>query len=195
MLAYVFWHWRRFDVSVAEYEARQRAFHEALGAAPPDGFHHSLTHGISGAPWAAAESDAYEDWYLVDDSAALDRLNAAAISASRSVPHDAAAAAAAGGTAGLYTLRQGAPPRAPRVAHWLSKPNGMRYDELFALLAPLTSGESAGASLWMRFMTLGPTTEFCLLSAEPLPLPPQLASRRFELRPVWPTVDVASAHR
>jgi hypothetical protein len=38
MLAYVFWHWRRPDVPAASYEALQRRFHAALGAAPPAGF-------------------------------------------------------------------------------------------------------------------------------------------------------------
>ena len=37
MLAYVFWHWRRPDVPAASYEALQRRFHAALGAAPPPG--------------------------------------------------------------------------------------------------------------------------------------------------------------
>jgi hypothetical protein len=30
MLAYVFWHWRRADVSAVAYEALQRRFHAAL---------------------------------------------------------------------------------------------------------------------------------------------------------------------
>ena len=96
MLAYTFWHWKRPDVAVEEYEARQRTFHEALGVAPPDSFSGSSCFAISGAPWAGDGGAAYEDWYLVRDSAALDALNAAAISASRQAPHDAAAAVAAG---------------------------------------------------------------------------------------------------
>ena len=38
MLAYAFWHWRQPDVSRETYEARQREFHEALAAHPPEGF-------------------------------------------------------------------------------------------------------------------------------------------------------------
>src|ERR1700752_4970973 len=105
MLAYVFWHWRRPGGPAADYEALQRRFHAALGAAPPAGFLGSRSLAVMNAPWAAGGGEAYEDWYLVADSAALDPLNDAAISASRQAPHDAAAAAAAGGTAGLPRLR------------------------------------------------------------------------------------------
>src|SRR5258705_370094 len=105
MLAYVFWHWRREGVSPAAYEALQRRFHAALEAAPPDGFLASRSAAIAGAPWAAEGGEAYEDWYLIEGSAALDPLNAAAVSASRQVPHHTAAAVAPGGTAGLYLLR------------------------------------------------------------------------------------------
>ena len=107
MLAYVFWHWRRPQVPAASYETLQRGFHAALAAAPPPGFLRSSTLSIAGAPWAAGGGEAYEDWYLVDGTAALDPLNDAAVTASRRQPHDAAAAAAAGGTAGLYRLRLG----------------------------------------------------------------------------------------
>ena len=119
MLAYVFWHWRRPDVPAASYEALQRRFHAALGAAPPAGFLGSRSLAITGAPWADGGNEAYEDWYLLEGSAALDPLNAAAVSASRQAPHDAAAAVAGGGTAGLYLLRLGSagepPPRGDLV--------------------------------------------------------------------------------
>jgi hypothetical protein len=183
MLAYVFWHWPLATVGERQYQDRQRHFHAALAAAPSSGFHRSCSHGIGGAPWAAEGGPAYEDWYLVDDSAALDRLNAAAISASRKAPHDAAAEVAAGGTAGLYTLRLGAAPGQPRFAAWFGKPEGMRYDELMALLRPLVDG---GASLWMRFMVLGPTPEFCLQSDAAILLPDALGARGLVLRPVFP---------
>ena len=160
MLAYTFWHWKRPDISEAEYEARQRAFHKALGAAPPAGFIGSSSFAITGAPWASRGDAAYEDWYLVQDSAALDTLNAAAISASRQVPHDAAAAAAAGGIAGLYRIRVGALPSSPSTGHWFSKPAGVSYADLEQLLRPVVD-ERQGA-LWCRQMTLGPTPEFCL---------------------------------
>src|SRR5262245_63913490 len=159
MLAYVFWHWRRDDVAAAVYEHTQRQFHAALAAAPPSGFSHSHSAALHGAPWAAAGGPAYEDWYVIHESASLDSLNEAAITASRKVPHDAAAALAAGGTAGLYVLRLGSAIRAPTEATWFTKPSGMSYAELDATLRDVVA---AGACVWMRYMVLGPTTEFVL---------------------------------
>lgn len=182
MLAYVFWHWRRAEVPAAEYERRQRAFHDALAAAPPDGFLRSSVVRLRGAAWANAGAEAYEDWYLLRDSASLDALNDAAISASRAAPHDAAAAVAEGGTAGLYRLRFGAAAEVPRFAHWFAKPGGMRYDALHAELAPIA--ERAGASLWCRQMVLGPSPEFCLWTREPIALPPPLAGATIALEAV-----------
>jgi hypothetical protein len=184
MLAYVFWHWRRPQVSAAAYEALQRRFHSALAAAPPLGFQRSCSLAIAGAPWAAGGSEAYEDWYLVEDSGALDALNAAAVSASRQVPHDDAAAAAGGGTAGLYRIRLGSAGGLPRSAIWFSKPTGMSYGELFTALEPVVQAERA--ALWGRQMTLGPALEFCLHAPRPVSLPAPLVPTSLRCRPVWP---------
>ena len=184
-LAYVFWHWRRPNVSAADYEARQRAFHAALAAAPPAGFTGSFSVAVSGAPWAAAGGgDAYEDWYLVRDYAALGELNAAAVAAPRAAAHDAAAAQAAGGAAGLYRLQLGRELRSPRFAHHFSKPAGVRYREFLAALEPRVA--AASGALWMRQMTLGPAREFCLHAAEPVELPPNVGALVLPLRPAWP---------
>lgn len=183
MLSYVFWHWPRAGVAADEYETRQRPFHEALKRAPSEGFARSLTHAVRGAPWANGGAPAYEDWYLLRDSAALDPLNAAAVSASRQVPHDAAAALAGGGIAGLYTLQLGAMPDAPTHAAWFAKPDGVRYADFFARLEPIVAG--ASAALWMRHMTLAPAREFCLLSRDGVGLPPDLGPLEIRLRPVW----------
>lgn len=185
MLAYVFWHWPQSPPDVREYERRQRAFHTALAAAPAHGFQWSVTVGISGAPWAAAGADAYEDWYAVDDFAALGTLNESAVSGSRLAPHDAAAAAVAGGTAGVYGLKAGTALRAPRFAHWFGKPAGMSYRDLFTQFTPVV--ERAQAALWMRQMVLGPAREFCLHAASPLSLPVAFDTLDVALRGVWPT--------
>jgi hypothetical protein len=184
MLAYVFWHWRRPDVPAASYEALQRRFHAALGAAPPAGFLHSRSLAIAGAPWAGGGNDAYEDWYLLEGSAALDPLNAAAVSASRQAPHDAAAAVAGGGTAGLYLLRLGSADQAPHAATWFAKPAGLSYAAMFATLEPLVRTE--GAALWGRQMTLGPALEFCLHASRPVALPAPLVAVALHCRTVWP---------
>jgi hypothetical protein len=185
MLAYVFWHWKQPTVDTQPYEDWLRAFHTALAADPPDGFIRSLAYGLTALPWGKQQQAGYEDWYLVRDSAALDGLNDAAISARRQAPHDVVAGAAAGGTAGLYRLRQGQPPAKPaRHATWLAKPDRMAYADFFERLRPLT--EERSARLWGRQMTLGPTTEFCLHSAEIVQLPEGFAGRALELRGVWP---------
>ena len=188
MLAYVFWHWRRHDVESAAYERAQRRFHAALAAAPAAGFLHSHSAALQGASWAAGGGAAYEDWYVVHASAALDSLNAAAISASRQAPHDAAAALAAGGTAGLYTLRAGDARTAPTHATWFAKPAGMSYPQLDRALRDVVA---QGACVWMRYMVLGPTPEFCVHGGRAIELPSPLVGLGLTLRTVWPESGTA----
>jgi hypothetical protein len=180
-LAYVFWHWRRDSVPRDDYERRQAAFHEALARAPSEGFQRSFSHRLTGAPWANDGGEAYEDWYIVAGSAALDPLGDAAITASRQMPHDRAAAVAAGGTAGLYRLRLGTVSTSNDSAAWFAKPDAMSYADLFAQLEPVVT--RANAALWMRQLVLGPM-EFCLLSAGGVALPAAITPRVLSLRPV-----------
>ncbi len=77
----MFWHAARSGVENAVYEATLVRFHAALAAHPPAGFICSFTSRTSRLPWLDADV-AYEDWYLVADSAALDPLDAAAVDAS-----------------------------------------------------------------------------------------------------------------
>lgn len=184
MLSYVLWHWKRAGITAEDYETRQRAFHAALAAAPSSGFLGSFSLALSHAPWPAGGGDAYEDWYLVQDFAALGRLNESAASTSRAAPHDAAAAVAAGGAGGLYGLRRGAALRQPRFAHWFEKPDGMRYSELLARLAPVV--DQAEGALWMRQMVLGPAREFCLHAAAPVSMPAIYSALVSPLRNAWP---------
>lgn len=183
MIAYVFWHWKQPTISAPDYEPVQRAFHDALAAAPPKGFYWSQSFALSGCSWAADKGEAYEDRYLVEDFAALDLLDAAAVSASRKAPHDQAAALAAGGIAGIYQLNQGEPMRGPRHASWFSKPAGVSYAALRGILEPVVAG---GAAVWMRRMTLGPSPEFCVHTAGEIELPQPIEPLRIRLRPVWP---------
>lgn len=183
MLAYAFWHWKRPDASREEYEARQRAFQSALAAHPPEGFLRATTVRISGAPWAAAGGEAYEDWYLVRGMSCLEALNEAAVTASRKAAHDEVAVLAEGGSAGLYALKAGMPATVPAVATWFGKPAGVSYPALFEALAPIVA--TTPATLWMRRMVLGPTPEFCLHSPVPVELPAGFSVHTLELAPVW----------
>ena len=183
MLAYAFWHWKRPDVSLETYEARQSDFQAALAAHPPEGFLRGSTVRIEGAPWAAAGDLAYEDWYVIRGMSALEALNEGAVTAARKAPHDAVAQLAAGGTAGLYGLRAGSPMTTPSLATWFRKPSGLSYSALFEALAPTIA--TAPAALWMRQMVLGPTPEFCLHSRDVVELPAGIAGHTLSLVPVW----------
>jgi hypothetical protein len=183
LLAYVFWHWRQPSAERTAYESAQQEFQRALTASPSAGFVRSFSHALAGAPWANQGGEAYEDWYLVHNAAALDPLEEAAVTAGRKSAHDLAASLAANGTGGLYQLKLGSPPSAPRSAQWFSKPAGVSYGQLFAAVEPALA--PVGGSLWMRKMTLGPATEFCVLAREPAMLAPNLQGLAFQLRPVW----------
>ena len=165
MLAYLFWHWPQVGVELREYEAAMVGFHQVLAASAPVGFRRSLTVRVGAAPWLSGGTQGYEDWYLVDDSAALDPLNEAAVTGARRAPHDRAAYAAAGGAGGLYRFRRGELDLAEaRIATWLSKPDGMGYAEFDARLWGWVGYRAV--ALWQRQMVLGPAREFCLLSRE-----------------------------
>src|SRR5512133_1924602 len=128
MLAYVFWHWPAPAVDAARYAESLVAFHRALASAPSPGLRASRVYEVEVAPWLPV-ARAFEDWYLVDDFAALGALNDAAVSGARREPHDAAARLAADGHGGVYRLlapaRGGALPRTT----WCSKPAGAPYPE------------------------------------------------------------------
>lgn len=161
MLAYVFWHWPTARSGDKEaYVRAQRRFHSSLADLRPEGFVRSWSYELSGAPWLS-KSPQYEDWYLLEGSAALDILNAAAVSAPIRAEHDAAAAGA-GGLGGLYALRSGVPLPAPGPARWFAKPAGESYQHLYERLP-------ADAVVWRRQMVLGPAPEFVLDGGGSLP--------------------------
>jgi hypothetical protein len=183
MLAYVFWHWPQRSVERETYLARLERFHQTLAANRPSGFRHSLVFGIEDADWLNTSGTAYEEWYLLDGSAAMDPLNDAAVSGACEEPHNLVARDAAGGTGGLYRLRAGEEVlHEARFAVWLSKPEGVSYSNFYQALAPLTS--QPNVALWGRQMTLGPTTEFCLHSQTPIQLPAGYTGRQLPLAPL-----------
>ena len=186
MLAYVFWHWPQSTVVPATYLVNLESFHRTLAANKPHGFRGSVVFSIEDAEWLQTRGPAFEEWYLLDDSAAMDPLNDAAISGACEQPHNLVARDAAGGTGGLYRLRSGQEVLSEaRFAVWLAKPDGVSYRDFFATLAPLTA--QANVALWGRQMTLGPTTEFCLHSQTPIQLPPGYHGRQLPLRPLFAT--------
>ena len=169
MLAYIFWHWPYPQVSTVDYERDQLAFQRALAVAAPDGFVESAIFRAAAAPWLPAGRPVYEDWYLVDDFAALGPLNDAVVAAVAQAAHDRAAAGAEAGAGALYRLRSGESRIAGApVAHWITKPRERSYADFDAGLAELPAVPSV--SLWRRQMVLGPAPEFCLLAPRELTL-------------------------
>jgi hypothetical protein len=160
VLAYVFSHRPAGAVDVAVYEAALNRFHAALAGAPPGGFVSSSTFKVG---------DRYSDWYLVETSAALDALNAAAVSGVRTTPHNYAARMSVDGVGKLYVLVSGEPAAGPGFEIQLSKPAGVGYADPYARMRPYTG--VTGVSLWRRMMVLGPPPEFCLISPSALDLP------------------------
>jgi len=184
MLAYVFWHWHKDTVGQSQYENDLQHFHETLSLNKPAGFNGSAVFSIERADWLQTPGTAYEDWYLLDNSAAMDPLNHAAVHDACEEPHNLVARNAAGGTGGLYRLRSGKENLSKtRFATWLSKPEQISYRDFYQSLESLST--QPGIALWGRQMTLGPTTEFCLHSENQLTLPAGYDGKVHQLNSVW----------
>jgi len=154
-----------------------------MAAHPPPNYHGSAAFAIRGAPWLHS-SEGYEDWYLVDDFAALGLLNDAAVSGVRKQPHDEAASKAGWGAGGIYKLLQGARDlAAARYATWFGKPAGITYQDFYDRIGQLPKN----SSLWQRQMVLGPAPEFCLHCAEPVESARALSGVTVELRRIRET--------
>lgn len=160
MLAYLFWHWPSPSVEEQDYQKRIAEFQEALRSQSPSGFASSIVFQLEHAPWDGGKGEVYEDWYLVENSAALDVLNEAAVSGMCKEPHDAVAKHAAKGAGGLYKVHSGELDLAKAdVALWFAKPSGMSYEHLYRMLDAEIG--RVGGSVWRRQMVLGPAPEFC----------------------------------
>jgi hypothetical protein len=147
-------------VDVAAYEDSLLRFHAELVKAALSGFVESATFAIGGG---------YSDWYLLEDTAAMEVLNAAAVSGSRAPAHDTAARMAVDGVGKLLSLAAGRPSMDEGLEVRFGKPAGMPYTDLYARLEPWT--RLPGVSLWRRMMVLGPPPEFCLIASSKVELP------------------------
>ena len=168
MLAYVFSHRPARGVETKAYEESLREFHKALANAALSGFAGSRTYRIGGA---------YSDWYLLESSAAMDVLNAAAVSGDRAGSHDAAAGMAADGAGKLLKLTAGEHSTEAGFEVRFSKPAGMKYADLYGLFQPLTA--MPGVGLWRRMMVLGPPPEFCLVAPLEWAIPKEMRPETF----------------
>jgi hypothetical protein len=173
VLAYVFSHRAAGGVDIAAYEESLRRFHAALAHASPIGFIASTTFRIGGA---------FSDWYLLESSAALDVLNAAAVSGARGPVHDAAARMATDGAGKLLSLAWGKPSMEAGFEVRFAKPAGMSYVDLYARLQAWTG--APGVSLWRRMMVLGPPPEFSVVTPSEFEPPPYLAAAVLRREPI-----------
>lgn len=160
-------------VDVAAYEESLRQFHAALTSASPTGFIASNTFRVGGA---------YSDWYLIESSAAMDVLNAAAVSGARVPAHDAVARMAAGGAGKLLMLASGEPSMEVGFEVRFAKPTGVSYMDHYARLQNWTAAPEV--SLWRRMMVLGPPPEFALLSPTEVELPADLQPEVLRREPI-----------
>jgi hypothetical protein len=197
VLAYVFWH-RPLESDRREaYEQSLIAFHRSLAHRLPVGTRASATFRVAEPPLpadpAGGPGPAYEDWYLVDDFAALGVLNEAAVGRGHRTSHDDVARRFGFGAGGLYALIEGEPCAASlgeaALAVWISRPPGSTRRALAELLGD--GIDPAHASLWRRQLVLGPAPELCLLAPEappgvaPARLPDGWTARTVAREPLW----------
>jgi hypothetical protein len=164
MLAYVFWHRPAPGVEPETYASAVERFHRNLTSRPPVGFVRSRSFRVAGANWVGGDGG-HEDWYVVEDFAALGVLSEAVIGRGHVSAHDAAARQAGEGTGGLYRLIEGsASLDEARVAIWVGRPRGVESPLLAGLLGDGLDGAHAG--LWQRQLALGPAPEYCVLAPQ-----------------------------
>ncbi len=176
MLAYIFWHSPREPRAREEYEQALIAFHRSLSRSLPMGMLASASFRLDSLPWLASPSDiedgaaqgGYEDWYLLEDFAALGVLNEAAVGRGHSTSHDEAARRYGAGTGAIYALLEGEPCAEAlaeaSLAIWVAPPRGAHRRGLEELLGD--GMDPKRASLWRRQLVIGPAPEFCILAAE-----------------------------
>jgi hypothetical protein len=221
VLAYLFWHRPHDPSAVEDYEQAHLAFHRSLARRSPVGLCGSAVFRVPELPWRApagegtasasgppqpaavdtapAESPpAYEDWYLVEDFAALGVLNEAAVGRGHRTAHDQVARRSGAGSGGLYALLEGdrsmmgqgaSAPGERSAAIWVQRPPGSRPRMLAELLGD--GMDPSRSSLWRRQLVLGPAPEFCLLARErppgaaPTRLPTGWTARTLEREVLW----------
>ena len=196
MLAYLLWHRPAEGIEREAYERACERFHRSLHHSPPVGFRGSAAFALAECPWLSpAHEHAYEDWYLLDDFAALGVLNEAAVAHGHRSAHDEVARRFGAGAGGLYGLLEGhADLDGAPLAVWVTRPPGAARRPLGELLGDGMNPEHA--SLWRRALVFGPAPEYCLLTPRPTSerFPTGVAPTRLpkgwrasvsERRPVW----------
>jgi hypothetical protein len=175
VLAYLLWHRLAAGVEREAYEHAAERFHRSLRHSPPAGFRGSAVYRAQELPWLGSPGAGYEDWYLLDDFAAVGVLNEAAVAHGHRTAHDDVARRFGAGAGGMYGLLEGHPDLAAApVIVWVSRPPSSRSPlsrppgAAPALLGALLGDgmDPSHASLWRRQLVLGPAPEYCLLTPD-----------------------------
>ncbi len=184
MRTFLFWHRPLAETPPADYERALLAYHQSLDGMVSPGFVGSATARLDAVPWLGGEPG-YEDWYLVDSSAALDPLNEAGVAPERWERHAAVARQMAVGHGGLYAHLWGASaPGAAVQGLWLTRPRGIDFEAPLRALYDATPGV---IGCWRKQLVLGPAPEFLFLSADATapPLPEGWHLRAIARTPLW----------
>jgi hypothetical protein len=172
VLAYLSWHRPAPATDAPAYERALEQFHRSLAHRPPSGFRGSATFRVTELPWLPSPHDGsppagagYEDWYLLDDWAALGVLEEAAVSQGHVSAHDRVASLSGAATGAVYRFLEGyAGLDEGLVAVWVARASGHEHASLSALLGD--GMDPAVDGLWRRCLGIGPAPEFCLLASE-----------------------------
>jgi hypothetical protein len=206
MLAYLSWHRAAAGVEQTAYEQALERFHRSLAHQPPSGFRGSSAFRLSALPWlapvaGAEDTPGFEDWYLLDDWAAVGVLEEAAIAHGHRTAHDAIAGRAGCATGSVYRLAEGHARGVGKAqgpvsgagetdtAVWVKRTPGHEHPSLGTLFGDGMDRERDG--LWRRCIGLGPAPEYCLLAAEaaagvaPSRLPAGWVAHAIERAVVW----------
>lgn len=191
MLAYLLWHRPADGIEQEAYERAGEGFHRSLHHAPPAGFRGSAIYRLDEPKWLGADAGdglqagshepgrgaghapdggaGYEDWYLVDDFAALGVLNEVAVAHRHRTAHDEIARRFGTGAGGLYGLMEGRADLASKpLGIWISRPPVARPPIIKPALGELLGDglDPQHSSLWRRALVFGPAPEYCLLAHE-----------------------------
>ena len=171
MLAYLSWHRPALTADPSAYERALVQFHHSLAHRPPSGFRGSAVFRAAELPFlperepAPGDGAGYEDWYLLDDWAAVGVLEEAAVSTGHLSAHEKVASLAGPVTGAVYHLVEGHPDLLEtRLAVWVQPAREHSDPSLAALLGD--GMDPAGGGLWRRSLGLGPAPELCLLVPE-----------------------------
>ncbi len=198
MLAYLSWHRPTPGVDADAYERALEQFHRSLAHRAPSGFRGSATFRAAELPWLTASpaepvpqaSAGYEDWYLLDDWAALGVLEEAAVSRGLVSSHEKIASLSGQASGAVYRFLEGhAGLTETHIAVWVARCSGHEHPSLSALLGD--GMDPAVDGLWRRCLGLGPAPEFCLLASEaaagvaPARLPKGWSATVLEREALW----------